>query len=537
MKTAVEYYHEWLKSEPAFEKELRDIANDPDEIEDRFGKELEFGTAGIRGKVGAGRNRMNFLTVRRATQAFANYLKLRKDEIHKNLVVVIAYDSRLDSKEFAEETASVFAANGFLVYIFPSVCSTPELSFAVRRLNAIGGVVITASHNPPEYNGYKVYGEDGGQLIPEQSDKVSDFYRTVDKIDMIPMTHCLDVDIVKYVPASVQNDYIDMIRRVSIRPELFRDARIKAVYTPLHGVGGAIVKKVFQSMGYEKAVYVDSQFEPDGDFPTVRTPNPESAEAYTEAKKYMRHSGADLIIATDPDCDRMGIMLRNGKLLTGNQVAALFLDYILSAKKERGEIRDGDYVVGSVVSGDLPKRIAESYGVNYIEVLTGFKYIAREIAKNPDHFIMGFEESCGYLFSPEVRDKDGVMASLLALEISIFRNKNLEHMIRKYHRAFGAYVDATDQFIFEHIEEISKKMAKMRSLTIEGTKKKDYLYEETGLPKTDLVKFYFSDGWMAFRPSGTEPKLKVYYCVNAPYQADAEKQLNELRRNVEEWLH
>lgn len=499
--------------------------------------ELTFGTAGIRGKVGAGPNCINTDTIKRATQAFANYLKARKDELSLGLTVVIAYDSRLDSKFFAEETASVFAGNGFKVYIFGSVCPTPELSFAVRSLGAIGGVMITASHNPPEYNGYKVYGHDGCQLIPEESDIVSYHYRTIDKINSIPITHCLDIDIVKYVPVSVDYDYLTLVSSISVRPELFHDSLVKVVYTPLHGVGGSTVKKAFQSVGYEKTVYVDSQFEPDGNFPTISTPNPESAEAYVEAKKYMRHAGADLIIATDPDCDRMGIMLRNGKLLTGNQVAALFLDYILSAKKERGQLKEGDYVVSSVVSGDLPKKIAEHYGVKYIEVLTGFKYIGREIEKDPSHFVMGFEESCGYLFSPEVRDKDGVMASLMALEMSIYWNKNLEHIIRKFHRMYGTYIDYTDNLSFKDIGDISKKMDIVRNTDFPGARKQDYLFDDTGLPKTDLVKFYFEEGgWIAFRPSGTEPKLKVYYCVNAPLQADADKKLQSWREEIRSLL-
>ncbi|MDO4753544.1 MAG: phospho-sugar mutase [Bacillota bacterium] len=507
--------------------------NHPKETENRICEELTFGTAGIRGKVGEGKDCINRYTIQKATQAFADYLKQRKDDLSLGLTVVIAYDSRLNSKEFAEDTASVFAGNGFLVYLFDSVCPTPELSFAVRNLKAIGGVMITASHNPPEYNGYKVYGHDGCQLVPEESDKISGLYHTVDKIDSIPITHCLDIDIVKYVPVSVHHEYLALIKSVSLRPELFRDSLVKAVYTPLHGVGGSIVKKVFQSVGYEKAVYVDSQFEPDGNFPTISTPNPESVDAYAEGKKYMRRAGADLIIATDPDCDRMGIMLRNGKLLTGNQVAALFLDYILSARKERGQIREGDYVVSSVVSCDLPKKIAESYGVKYIQVLTGFKYIGREIEKDPEHFIMGFEESCGYLFSPEVRDKDGVMASLLALEMSIYRNKNLEHVIRKYHRMFGTYLDVTDSLTFDHVDDIAKKMEIVRHADFDGAVKCDYLFADTGLPKTDLVKFHFAEGgWVAFRPSGTEPKLKVYYCVNAPLQADADKKLQDLRDRV-----
>lgn len=495
--------------------------------------ELTFGTAGIRGKVGEGPNCMNTETVKRATQAFAHFLKQKKEELSSGLTVVVAYDSRLDSKLFAEETASVFAGNGFLVYLFDSVCPTPELSFAVRSLRAIGGVMITASHNPPEYNGYKVFGHDGCQLIPEECDRISEYYRSLDKIDFIPITHCLDIEIVRYVPVTVEQDYLALVKSISVRSGMFEHSLVKAVYTPLHGVGGATVKKAFQSVGYEKAVYVDTQFEPDGNFPTVSVPNPESPEAYAEGKRCMRHSGADLIIATDPDCDRMGIMLRNGKLLTGNQVAALFLEYILSAKKERGQLRAGDYVVSSVVSGDLPKKIAESYGVKYIEVLTGFKYIGKEIEKDPEHFIMGFEESCGYLFSSEVRDKDGVMASLLALEMSVYWNKNLEHVIRKFHRMYGTYIDFTDNLSFKDIEEIPRKMSIIRNASIPGAKKTDYLHDETGLPKTDMVKFFLDEGgWIAFRPSGTEPKLKIYYCVNAPLLADADRRLQQLREDI-----
>lgn len=521
------HLEDWLKIDPLSLNELKEIEKDEWEIRDRFEGRLTFGTAGIRGKTGAGWNRMNRHTVCRATQAFANYLNCGKSGLTS---VVIAYDSRNHSKLFAEETAAVFAGNGFQVYLYDSVRTTPELSFAVRRLGADGGVMITASHNPPEYNGYKVYGSDGCQLLPEETDRIAREYESMEKINYIPITHCIDTEIVKYVPVSVDHDYMELVKGISLRPSIFKDTLVKAVFTPLHGTGGAAVRGLFDQIGYEAAIFVGSQMEPNGDFPTAPNPNPESIDAYAEAKREMRHQGGDLILATDPDCDRMGMMLKTGKLLTGNQVAALFLDYILSFRREHGMLRDTDYIVTSVVSGDLPRRVAESYGVSCKEVLTGFKYIGKEIENDPEGFIMGFEESCGYLFSPEIRDKDGVMATLLGLEMAIYKNKNLEHVLRKLHRLHGTYVDTTESLVLENLNGV---MARIRERGAEGATRTDFLLEETGLPKTNLVKFLFADGsWVAFRPSGTEPKLKVYYSAKAPLQKQAEERLEELKRSV-----
>lgn len=507
---------------------------------------LTFGTAGIRGIVGTGAGKMNDEAVARATQGFCDYLRSGGN----GKSIVIAYDSRRDSRRFAEIAASVAAGNGFAAYIYDGVRSTPQLSFSVRELRCAGGVMITASHNPPEYNGYKVYGPDGCQLLPQESDKVAENFMTLQKInaaDFLPkgpatLAECIDADSlcaanaarggIFYVPAELDAMYIEAVLRVSLRPQLLPLAGICAAYTPLHGVGGETVRRLFAKAGYSKVLYVESQMKPDGEFPTIRTPNPEAAAAFDEAQKY---SAAELMIATDPDCDRMGIMLRGGKLLTGNEAAALFLSYVLSAKKERGELKNGDYIVSTVVSGDLPKAVAQSYGVRYIQVLTGFKYIGRQIEQDPEHFLMGFEESCGYLFSAEVRDKDGCMASLLAVEMAAYFEGGIGAELERLYKKHGVYLDVTDNYVYSNPADIAERMSRVRACVLpDADRITDYLTDCTGLPETDLVKFELcGGGWIAFRPSGTEPKLKVYYCMRGLNSGQAHERLEKYRGIIE----
>lgn len=507
-------------------------------------KELSFGTAGIRGIVGDGVGMMNDDAVARATQGFCDYLlsKISSEALKgAQKSVVIAYDSRRDSARFAETAASVAAGNGFFAYIYDDVRSTPQLSFSVRSLRCAGGIMITASHNPPEYNGYKVYGSDGCQLVPSESDEVARRFREVrsakrEKFSVSDIAHCSNVEQcgrIFSVPREIDAMYLDCVRKVSLRPELLSGTGIRAAYTPLHGVGGASIRALFDAVGYRGALYTESQMKPDGDFPTIGTPNPESAAAFAEAEKI---SGADLIIATDPDCDRMGIMLPGGRLLTGNEAAALFLSYVLAAKKERGELRDGDYVVSTVVSGDLPKAVAEDYGLKYEQVLTGFKYIGERIEKDPEHFVMGFEESCGYLFSPEVRDKDACMATLIAVEMAAHWSGGLAAELGRLYEKYGAYIDFTDNLAYSDPGDILERMNRVRERGIAGASGvMDYAAPDTGLPEADLVKFTLcGGGWIAFRPSGTEPKLKVYYCMRGLNDAQAREMLKKYRGIVEE---
>lgn len=523
----------WLALDPGSEEELSKLEGDQKAIEDRFGSELSFGTAGLRGIMEAGFNRMNYVTVARASQGFANYLKKKREATGGRLQIVVAYDSRKNSKEFAETVASVFASNGFISYIFDKESPVPLLSYAIRQLDAIGGVMITASHNPPEYNGYKVYGADGCQLLPDECEIISELIRSERRRgDHLPFSSGIEVGIIKYVPFAMDDKYLELAREASIRPELFADNLVKTVYTPLHGVGGRFFQRLCESVGCRNIMYVDSQMEPDGDFPTVKSPNPESESAYAEAKKVMRRSAGDLAIANDPDADRMGVMLKNGKLLTGNQMAALFLDYILSAKKERGELTKDSYVVSSVVSGELPKLVAKSYGVRYIEVLTGFKYIGRVIDEDPDNFIMGFEESLGYLFTPEIRDKDGITAALLATEIAIYRNKNLDHALRQLHRQHGTYIDLTESIECSDAAAVTEGIRRLAGNYLD-LRVTDYLNDDTGLPKENLIKFEAGgSGRVMFRPSGTEPKLKIYYSATGDLQKDADACLKRQKEFV-----
>ncbi|MDO4800000.1 MAG: phospho-sugar mutase [Bacillota bacterium] len=533
-------YQEWLDNpyfDAAFREELLALAGDEQELEDRFYRDLEFGTAGMRGVIGAGRNRINRYTVRRATQGFANYLKVRQRLVERETCVAIAYDSRRCSRELAEETASVLAANGFVVYLFDDVRTTPQLSYAVRWLRAIGGVMITASHNPPEYNGYKVYDENGCQLVPELAERLTaevDAVQDPATIRHLPFAEARRSQKIVSVPSALDDDYFEMVRGISLRP-LLADSKIRAVYTPLHGTGGPAITRLLKEAGFESLIPVKEQMQPDGEFPTIRTPNPEASEAFDVARNYM--SGADLAIATDPDCDRLGLMTGSGKLLTGNQIGCLFLEYILSTRKEQGTLTEDHYVVSTIVSTNLAARIAEHYGVRYIQTLTGFKYIGEQIERDPAHFIMGFEESYGYLFGPEVRDKDAVMATQMAIEMTTFYGGDLDAALARLYEKYGYTVEAMISKHYagkEGAEQMKRIMADARNPEFSYTKKIDYLVDPTGLTPSDVVKYFIdADSWMVFRPSGTEPKLKVYFSVSAKSEDEANRRLADMRRTAE----
>jgi phosphoglucomutase len=550
---AHELYEQWLENpyfDEAFKKELEAIKDNPVEIEERFYKDLEFGTAGMRGIIGAGRNRINPYVVRKATQGFANFLIERDEQTLKGAYersVVIAYDSRRMSEEFAMETALVMAANGIKAYVFESVRSTPELSFAVRYLGAIGGVVITASHNPPEYNGYKVYEETGCQLVPHLADALVEHVlevKTFEQVKIMDQKDALEAGLLSIISELVDNPYVEMVKEVSPRPELLKASELKVVYTPLHGTGGPIISRVLKELGFSGLIPVTEQMEPDGEFPTCKQPNPENKEAFEVALTYAEKHDADLVIATDPDCDRIGLLVKDQggyKILNGNQIGSLFMEYILSSRED---LSKDHYVVNTVVSSDLAKAQAAHFGVSLRQTLTGFKFIGEQIEGDPDHFVMGYEESFGYLFAPHVRDKDAVMGALIAIEMAEYyktKGLSLSEVLESIFKRHGFFIEETVAKGFEGkdgqtvMANIMETFRKDSASLLTYDRKIDYLHDETGLPKADVLKFYLDEhSWMVLRPSGTEPKLKVYFSISGANEKATVEKLEHYKKTIVE---
>jgi phosphoglucomutase len=550
---AHEMYKQWLENpyfDEAFRNELKAIEDNPVEIEERFYKDLEFGTAGMRGIIGAGRNRINPYVVRKATQGFANFLIERDEQTLKGEFersVVIAYDSRRMSEEFAMETAIVMAANGIKAYVFESVRTTPELSFAVRYLGAIGGVVITASHNPPEYNGYKVYDETGCQLVPHLADALVDHVlgvETFEQVKVMEKRDALEAGLLSIIGEIVDNPYVEMVKEVSPRPELLNASELKVVYTPLHGTGGPIISRVLKELAFSGLITVTEQMEPDGEFPTCKNPNPENKEAFEVALTYAEKYDADLVIATDPDCDRIGLLVKEAggyKILNGNQIGSLFMEYILSS---RDDLTKDHYVVNTVVSSDLARAQAAHFGVTLRQTLTGFKFIGEQIESDPDHFVMGYEESFGYLFAPHVRDKDAVMGALIAIEMAEYYKRkglSLSEVLDSIFKRHGFFIEETIAKSFEGkdgqtvMANIMETFRKDSASLLTYDRKIDYLHDETGLPKADVLKFYLDENsWMVLRPSGTEPKLKVYFSISGENEKATLEKLENYKKTIVE---
>ncbi|HPM00393.1 MAG TPA: phospho-sugar mutase, partial [Bacillota bacterium] len=449
-----ERYNKWM-TDPAFDeetrKELMAIKDDEKEIEDRFYRDLEFGTGGLRGIIGAGTNRMNKYTVGRATQGLANYI-LRKNI--DNPSVVIAYDSRRYSREFAMQAARVLNSNGIAAYVFSELRPTPELSFAVRELKAAAGIVITASHNPPQYNGYKVYWSDGGQVVSPiaeeliaEANSIQDF----SEIKCIDECEIRDKGLLRFLGREMDDRYIEKVKSLSLNSEVVKEMAedFRIIYTPLHGTGNIPVRSALKAVGFTNVTVVPEQEQPDKDFPTVKFPNPEEHEAFTLAIELAKKQSADIIIGTDPDCDRVGAVVRNtlGEyvVLTGNQTGALLTDYMLGSLKKQGRLNDRSTVINTIVTGKLGEKIAESYNVRTISVLTGFKYIAEKIKEFESsglEFVFGYEESYGYLAGPFVRDKDAVIASMLICEMAACykkRGMTLYEGLMSLYRKYGFY--------------------------------------------------------------------------------------------------
>ncbi len=533
----MERYENWLKNtadDADMAAELRSMQDNREVVESAFSKDLSFGTGGLRGIIGAGTDRMNRYTVARASQGVASYIKERFPEGDRKAAV--SYDSRNKSREFAEMAAGVLAANGIDVWIYPELMPTPCLSFAVRYLHCAMGVMITASHNPAEYNGYKVYGSDGGQITLEAASEIqgriekTDIFRGV---EYLLFQDGLASGRIHYIPSEVSTAYMEAVKGLSLEREnadIHKD--LKIVYSPLNGTGLKPVLRALKEMGYMDVTVVKEQEKPDGTFPTCRVPNPELPEAMALGIAYAESSGADLFFATDPDCDRIGVAVREEdgtyRILTGNETGILLFDYICRRRVEAGTMPENPVLVKTIVTTDMAERIAEHYGVSVVNVLTGFKYIGEQIGRleskhRKNDYIFGFEESCGYLSGTHARDKDAVNGALLVCEMaSYYKRQGLSLLMRleELYKEYGYYISELKSYEFKGLQgqaDMKKVMKKLRGPVkeiagLQVVSRTDYLKEETGLPKSDVLKFVLEGGGctLTVRPSGTEPKLKVY---------------------------
>ena len=535
-----EKYEYWLTFDDNTKNELESIT-DKKEIEDRFYRDLEFGTGGLRGIMGAGANRMNKYTVGKATKGLCEYLK---NEFAGEKSVVIAYDSRNNSKAFAECAAEVLCYNGIKTFLFEEIMPTPVLSFSVRYLNCNAGIVITASHNPKEYNGYKVYDKYGCQLVPQYADKVISYINNVKDIKSVKhmnLNMALSNGYLTYIGDEVLNSYISEVEKMAVYKEA---SDLKIVYTPLHGTGNIPVRKVLSDMSFDVSV-VKEQAVADGNFTTVRSPNPEEKDALNMALEQAKRANADLVIGTDPDCDRVGVgVLHNGEytLLTGNQTGALLVDFYLKFKKQ--SLNPKSTLVKTIVTNDLGAEIARKNGLNVVETLTGFKYIGDQITKyektGENEFLIGYEESYGYLVGTYARDKDAVVASMLICEMAAYYKKNkmtLVDALNVLYSEYGFYLDALDSFVLKgkdgasRIKNIMSYFRANKATVFPNiTDVKDYCTGIGDLPKSNVLKFFLKGGsWIAVRPSGTEPKLKMYYSVRGIDSSTCERSLQNIR--------
>ncbi len=545
----------WLKN-PNLDSKLKSEIEGMDDkaLQEAFTNDLAFGTGGLRGILGAGTNRMNIYIVMKATYGFGKYLERFKDAFNRG--VAISHDNRHYSKEFSRISAEVLTTLGFKVYLFEDLRPTPELSFAVRHFGCVGGIMITASHNPKEYNGYKIYDETGCQLVPNEADKVIKEIEAVK--DMFAIDHSKNHDKIQYIGKDVDDVYINEVKKIIMRPNLKKD--FKLVYTPLHGTGQVFAPEVLRSVGYD-VTPLPCQMTPDPDFSGVKTSNPENKEAYDEAIELAKEIGAKIVLATDPDADRLGIaVLHNNEyvLFTGNQTASVILEYLLMTKKEQNTLPSDGYVFTTNVSSTLPIAIANAYGMKVEITLTGFKYIgekAREMEKGKGTYVFGFEESYGCLISPCVRDKDSIQAILMLCETAAYyyeKGMDLVDALEAIYKKYGYYKEditniglsgldgqAKIQRIMDYFRnnEIALKDFKIEVKDdIKLQKKHNYLTNEDShidLPISNVIKYYLNDNmWFVLRPSGTEPKLKVYYGVKGNSEDDAKSKLQLLKNEV-----
>lgn len=562
-KATAKSWLEFKDLDSELKQQLEALWQDEKLLEEAFYKNLEFGTGGMRGEIGVGTNRMNLYTVRKASAGLAAYIEGHGDEA-KGRGVVIAYDSRHKSPEFAMEAARTLATRGIQTYVFDELRPTPELSFALRQLNAFSGIVITASHNPPEYNGYKVYGPDGGQLPLAPADEViakvneinNELLMKVDSEDTLRST-----GLIKTIGAEIDQAYIEKLKTISENSELANETDIKIVFTPLHGTANKPVRAALAALGYQNVTVVKEQELPDPEFSTVKSPNPEEHAAFELAIREGKRVGADLLIGTDPDADRLGIAVRNHEgeyvVLTGNQTGALLLDYLLSQKKQKGTLPKNGIVFKTIVTSEIGRKIASAYGLETEDVLTGFKFIAEKIKQyeeTGEHtFLFGYEESYGYLIGDFARDKDAVQAALLATEVCAYYKKkgmSLYEGLMSVFEKYGYYQEGLRSLTLkgkEGAELIQRILTSFRNepLTGLGSLKtavtEDYLIgkrmtstgeEKIDLPKSNVLKYTFEDGtWVCLRPSGTEPKVKFYFGVNSSSLAESKAKLQQIEQD------
>lgn len=566
-------YKEWLEN-PYFDEEtkneLKRIGGDEQEIKERFYADLEFGTAGLRGIIGAGTNRMNMYTVRKATQGLANYIISQNGQ---KKGVAIAYDSRRMSPEFADEAACCLAANGIKAYVFESLRPTPELSFAVRELGCISGINITASHNPPEYNGYKVYWEDGAQITPPNDTGIMNEVKAVtdySTVKTMSRENAEKAGLYETIGAAVDDRYMEELKKNVLHPNCIKEVEkdLRIVYTPLHGTGNIPVRRVLKELGFTNVFVVPEQELPDGEFPTVSYPNPEAKEAFELALKLAKEKDADLVLATDPDADRLGVYVKDTTsgeyiCLTGNMSGSFLADYEIGQRLAlKGELPEDGMLVKTIVTTNLVDAIAAHYKINVVECLTGFKWIGREILKTETtgkgEYLFGFEESYGCLIGTHARDKDGIVASMALCEAAAYykkRGKTLWDAMIDMYEKYGYYKDEVVSITHKGIEGLEKIKATMDGLRAnppaafgdyEVTAMRDYEKDtvknlltgeesKTGLPASNVLYFELTSGaWLCVRPSGTEPKIKIYFGVVGSSMEDADQKSSELAKVVKE---
>ena len=541
-----------------------------EEKEEAFYAPLEFGTAGMRGIVGPGINRMNIYTVRQATEGLARLIETYGEEAKKR-GVAIAHDSRHFSPEFALESAKVLVKHGIKAYVFEDLRPTPELSYAVRHLHTFAGIMITASHNPAAYNGYKVYGEDGGQMPPKDADALTEYVRQVENplaVDVVTKEELEQSALFEWIGEAVDAAYLEEIKSVSVNPSLLSDTKdLSVVYTPLHGTGLMLTKRALDQAGFTGLQVVSEQAVPDGDFTTVKSPNPEEAGAFEYAIRLGEETKADVLLATDPDADRMGAAVRQPdgtyQVITGNQIAAILLDYLLFAHQKAGTLPANAAAVKSIVSSELPTVIAEHYGAKMVNVLTGFKFIAEQIKNyeetNAHTFMFGFEESYGYLVQPFVRDKDAIQAVLLLTEVAAHfksEGKTLYDGLQALYEKYGYFLEKTISVTVQGLEGPAKikalldglrkevpsnfggiKVAVAQDFAVNQQVDSQGVTSEIGLPTSNVLKYILEDGsWIAVRPSGTEPKIKFYMGVKAATQEEAQEKLAKFQKDLDAYI-
>ncbi|MCW8784964.1 phospho-sugar mutase [Bacillus velezensis] len=562
-------YERWNQAEQLdseLKKLLADAEGNEQLLEDFFYKNLEFGTGGMRGEIGPGTNRMNIYTVRKASAGLEAYIA-KQGEDAKKRGVAIAYDSRHKSPEFAMEAAKTLASQGIQTYVFDELRPTPELSFAVRKLNAYAGIVVTASHNPPEYNGYKVYGDDGAQLPPKEADIVIAEVNAIENeltIQVEDEQSLKEKGLIKIIGEEIDKPYTEELTSISVHPELSAEVDVSVVFTPLHGTANKPVRRGLEALGYKNVTVVKEQELPDPDFSTVKSPNPEEHAAFEYAIKLGEEQNADILVATDPDADRLGIAVKNSEgkytVLTGNQTGALLLHYLLSEKKKQGALPENGVVMKTIVTSELGRAVASSFGLDTVDTLTGFKFIGekiKEYEKSGQYtFQFGYEESYGYLIGDFARDKDAIQAALLAVEVCAFYKKqgmSLYDALLSIFKEYGYYREGLKSLTLkgkQGAEQISailtsfrndppKQMAGKQITQAEDYSRgkrtvfADHHEEDIDLPKSNVLKYFLEDGsWFCLRPSGTEPKVKFYFAVKGTSLQDSEQRLAALSEAV-----